>query len=210
MQYDVDTAHEVWKEIATKPVFVNIDQNADDYLLQLTRESVWNNGLDISPLMEIIRSYVDEDIVRQTERELIISTFNISQREQKYFELTEIPHGRLLDYAMASSRLPFFKRVIINDHNYLDGGMGDNLPFYSKLENKNFDLVITIKISQIPYFIPMVSIKNITYDHALTIKPSKRIGNPLEFKKPSFDEKFNLGYTDTKNAITKFLKTLDY
>ena len=111
---------------------------------------------------------------------------------------------------MASSRLPFFKRVIINDHNYLDGGMGDNLPFYSKLENKHFDLVITIKISQIPYFIPMVSIKNITYDHALTIKPSKRIGNPLEFKKPSFDEKFNLGYTDTKNAITKFLKTLDY
>jgi NTE family protein len=200
----------MWKEIAKKPVFTNIDQYADDYILQLTKESVLNNGIDISPLMDIVKSYVDEDIVRQTDKELIISTFNISQREQKYFELNEIPHGQLLNYAMASSRLPFFKNVIIDNHKYLDGGMGDNLPYYSKLDDKHFDLVITIKISQIPYFLPLVSIKNITYDNSLTITPSKRIGNPLEFKKPSFDEKFEMGYFDTKIALKKFLDSIGH
>jgi len=201
LQYDIDTARKMWNDISIKPVFRNIDQYADDYLLQLTKESITSRGIDMTPLLEIVNSYIDEDIVRQTDKELIISTFNISERKQEYLSLDDIPNGQLLDYAAASARLPFFKNVIINDNKYLDGGSGDNIPYYSKLDNKYFDIVLIIKITHIPFFIPRVSIKNITYDKEIMIKPSKRIGNPLEFKKPSFDEKYNMGYRDAVKAL---------
>jgi NTE family protein len=191
----------MWNDISIKPVFKNIDQYADDYLLQLTKESITSKGIDMTPLLEIVNSYIDEGIVRQTDKELIISTFNISERKQEYLSLDDIPNGKLLDYAAASARLPFFKNVIINDNKYLDGGSGDNIPYYSKLDNKYFDIVLIIKITHIPFFIPRVSIKNITYDKEIMIKPSKRIGNPLEFKKPSFDEKYKMGYKDAVKAL---------
>ena len=201
LQYDIDTARKMWNDISIKPVFKNIDQYADDYLLQLTKESITSKGIDMTPLLEIVNSYIDEDIVRKTDKELIISTFNISERKQEYLSLDDIPNGQLLDYAAASARLPFFKNVIINDNKYLDGGSGDNIPYYSKLDNKYFDIVLIIKITHIPFFIPRVSIKNITYNKEILIKPSKRIGNPLEFKKPSFDEKYNMGYMDAIKAL---------
>ncbi len=194
-------AYEMWKEIALKPVFTNVDQYADDYILQLTRESVRNRGIDITPLINIISEYVYESLIRETDKEVIISTFNMSERKQQYYSLDDIPEGQLLDYAAASSRLPFFKDVIINNQKYIDGGIGDNIPYYTKLENKHFDLVITIKITHIPFFIPRVSINNITYDREILIKPSKRIGSPIEFRKPTFDQKYEMGYLDAKKAL---------
>jgi NTE family protein len=191
----------MWKEIAVKPVFTNVDQYADDYYIRLTRESVKNRGIDITPLINIISEYVDESIIRETDKELIISTFNMSERKQQYYSLDDIPDGQLLDYAAASARLPFFKDVIIDNQKYIDGGIGDNIPYYSKLKNKNFDLVITIKITHIPFFIPRVSVNNITYHKEILIKPSKRIGSPLEFRKPTFDQKYEMGYEDTKRAL---------
>ena len=204
LQFDMDSAYKMWKEIAVMPVFTNVDQYADDYFLQLTRESVRNRGIDITPLINIISGYVDETTIRKTERELIISTYNMSERKQQYYSLDDIPYGQLLDYAAASARLPFFKNVIIDNQKYIDGGIGDNIPYYSKLDNKHFDLVITIKITHIPFFIPRVSINNITYDKEVLIKPSRRIGNPLEFRKPSFDEKYEMGYDDAKIALRAF------
>jgi len=204
LQFDIDFAYKMWKEIAVMPLFTNVDQYADDYLLQLTRESVRNRGIDITPLIDIVSGYVDEATIRKTERELIISTYNMSERKQQYYSLDDIPHGQLLDYAAASARLPFFKNVIIDNQKYIDGGIGDNIPYYSKLDNKHFDLVITLKITHIPFFIPRVSINNITFDKEILIKPSKRIGNPIEFRKPTFDEKYEMGYEDAMRALRAF------
>ena len=92
LQYDIDTARKMWNDISIKPVFKNIDQYADDYLLQLTKESITSKGIDMTPLLEIVNSYIDEDIVRKTDKELIISTFNISERKQEYLSLDDIPN----------------------------------------------------------------------------------------------------------------------
>ena len=45
---------------------------------------------------------------------------------------------------MATSNLPIFKRVIIDDKKYLDGGAWDNCPVHM-LEEKGYEDVVVIR-----------------------------------------------------------------
>lgn len=202
-QYELDKAYEMWHELTKQPVFHNVDHMAKDYLLQMAKQSIMHEGIDINPFLSVMEDYIDEKAVRESNREIIISTYNISDLKQEYHAVTDIPEGQLLQYAAASSRLPFFKHVQIDGKKYLDGGAGDNIPYYSLMKNKHFDLVILIRISLIPYFIPKVRVTNITFDKELIIKPSIPLGSPLEFKKPSFEKKYEKGYWDTIEALKR-------
>jgi len=182
-------------------MFENINQHEAGYLLQMAKETLFNDGVDLNPFVQLFNEYIDESKVRDTAREIIFSAYNLTKKKQEYHNLKNIPDGELINYLMASSRLPFFKPVYINGDKYIDGGAGDNQPYYSELENKHFDLVIKVRIMYIPYYIPGVSTTNITYDNEIEIVPSKRIGIPIEFKKPSFNNKYLLGYNDAKKAL---------
>lgn len=200
-QYNIQECYEFWTEFTEQPMFKNVDQHAPDYLLQVAKESVTGSGLDLEPFINLLNKYIDEDKIRKSEKEMIFSLYNMTQKKQEYHKIKNIPKGQLIDYLMASARLPIFKPVFINGDKYLDGGLGDNQPYYSELENKHFDLVIKIKIAYIPYYIPGISKSNITFTNELDISPSRRLGTPMEFKKPSFEEKYALGYKDAKKAL---------
>lgn len=200
-QYDLDQAYKMWDELTKQPLFHNVDHMAKDYMLQMAKQSIMHEGIDVNPFLSVIEEYIDEQLVRESNKEMIISAYNISDLKQEYHAVKNIPQGQLMLYAAASSRLPFFKNVIINGKKYLDGGAGDNIPYYSLLDNKHFDLVILIKISMIPYFIPRVRVTNISYDNEIIIKPSSPLGSPLEFKTPSFEKKYEMGYEDTLRAL---------
>jgi len=200
-QYNIQECYEFWKDFTEQPMFKNVDQHAPDYLLQIAKETVTGSGLDLEPFIKLLDQYIDEDEVRRSQTEMIFSSYNMTKKKQEYHNIKNIPKGELINYMMASARLPFFKPVFINGDKYLDGGLGDNQPYYSELENAHFDLVIKIKIAYIPYYIPGISQSNITFNKELDIRPSKRLGTPIEFRKPSFEEKYQLGYADAKKAL---------
>ena len=204
-QYNIDECKEIWHDIANREVFKGINQYSRTYFFKLAKESIFNDGVNINPFIDIFNEYIDEDIVRKTDREVIVTTFNVSKKRQEYYALTDIPHGQLCNYIIASSRLPFFQPVIINGDKYVDGGAGDNIPYYSQLEDSHFDLLLMIKIMSIPYYIPGHRIVNITYDEEVVIKPSKRIGTPISFRYPSFDKKYDMGFRDAMEVINKKL-----
>ena len=206
-QYSLDECKEIWLDIAQREVFKGIDQFSSDYFLKLAQQSFLTDGVDINPFINIFEELIIEEEVRSKNKELVFSLFNISKRAQEYACLDEIPQGLLMDYLIASSRLPFFKPLFINKNKYLDGGVGDNNPYFSKLKDKHFDLVINVKIMYIPFYIPGVRIENITYDNEIIISPSGRIGNPIEFISPSFEEKYKMGYKDGNAAAEKYLKS---
>jgi len=52
-------------------------------------------------------------------------------------------------------------------------------------------------------YIPQHKVKNIRYKKLYTIKPSKRLGTPMEFVKPSFEEKYQLGYEDAMRVLER-------
>jgi len=204
-QYSLEECRDLWMDISAREVFKGINQYASNYFFKIAQESFFSDGLDINPFIRIFEELIDEDKVRDSGDELVFSLYNITKRRQEYASLEDIAPGRLIDYLIASSRLPFFKPLYIAGDKYLDGGVGDNNPFISRLENKHFDLVINIKIMYIPYYIPGIRKENISYDRLMTIMPSGRIGNPIEFKSPSFSEKYEMGYKDARNAIASFL-----
>lgn len=55
-------------------------------------------------------------------------TVCLSDKEAKQVFIDEIPKGELIDYLMATSSLPVFKRAKIDNKSYLDGGVYDNCP----------------------------------------------------------------------------------
>lgn len=200
-QYDVNEAYKLWNELSTRTMFKNVNQYAPDYLLQFAKESLTEDGVDFNPFLELLDGFVDEEKVRNNPKETIITAYNQSTNKQEYYNLKDIPEGQLVQYAAASSRLPFFKPVFINGQKYVDGGIGDNHPYYSKLEDKHFDIVIMIKIGMIPFFIPNKRKSNITFNKEYVIKPSGKIGSPLEFKNPSFKKKYLMGYQDAQQVL---------
>lgn len=203
-QYDLIKCRDIWKTIANTRVFKGIDQFSSDYFFKIAQETFFSDGLDINPFVSIFHEIIDEKLIRDKGWELVFSLYNISKRRQEYAALEHIPENSLIDYLIASSRLPFFKPLYINGDKYLDGGVGDNNPYYSFLENKHFDMLINIKIMYIPYYIPGIRKQNITFDREMLITPSGRIGNPIEFRSPSFQAKYDMGYKDASEAIINF------
>lgn len=201
-QYSESECFALWSEIQKREIFKGIDQNAINYYYKLAKASLVEDGVDINPFIDFFKEYLDENIIRDTKRELIFTTYNVSKLRQEYHDFNSIEEGKLIDYVMASSRLPFFKPVFINDDKYADGGIGDNQPYYSNLNDKHFDLVITLKIMHIPYYIPAIKQTNISFDEELIISPSGKMGNPLGFKSPSFQYKYQLGYKDALDALS--------
>jgi len=205
-QYSESECFELWTEIKKREIFQGIDQNALNYYYKLAKASLLEDGVNINPFIAFFDEYLDESIIRQSKRELIFTTYNVSKLRQEYHDFKSIEEGKLVDYVMASSRLPFFKPVFINDDKYADGGIGDNQPYYTNLSDKHFDLVITIKVMHVPYYIPAIKQTNISFDEELIISPTSKLGNPLGFRSPSFQDKYQLGYKDTVevfNAITQ-------
>lgn len=203
-QNTLEDCRRIWMETGQREVFKGIDQFSSDYFIKIAQESFFSDGVDINPFINIFGEVINEDKVRQSDWELVFSLYNITKRAQEYASLKEIPQGKLMDYLIASCRLPFFKPLFINEDKYLDGGVGDNNPYFSKLDNTDFDLLINIKIMYIPYYIPGIRKVNVSYDSELVITPSGRIGNPIEFKTPSFEEKYEMGYADAQAAILSF------
>jgi len=202
-QYSEQECYELWSEIKKREIFKGIDQNALNYYYKLAKASIMEDGVDINPFIGFFEEYLDEDKIRNSKRELIFTAYNVSKLRQEYHDFDSIENGKLIDYVIASSRLPFFKPVFINDYKYADGGIGDNQPYYSNLPDKHFDLVITIKIMHIPYYIPAIKQTNISFDEELVIAPSAKLGNPLGFRSPSFHDKYQLGYKDAVQELTK-------
>jgi len=203
-QYSLEDCKDIWMDMGLREVFRGIDQFSSDYFFKIAQESFFSDGVDINPFINIFESLIDEKIVRESDWEIVFSLYNISQRRQEYASVADIPDEKLLDYLIASCRLPFFKPLFINGDKYLDGGVGDNNPYYSNLRDKHFDLIINIKIMYIPYYIPGIRKVNVGAKRELLISPSSRIGNPIEFKSPSFLEKYDMGYKDALKAISNF------
>lgn len=200
-QHKVDDIYEIWKVLAASPLFKNVDHSSNMYPLQLVKETLVNKGLELDTLRNHLREYLDEEKLRQNKWEFVISCCNFSKRRVEYHNFNSIPHGLLVEYLLASARLPVFQNHTINGDIYLDGGFVDNEPHYSFLENKNFDLLIRIKTVHVSSYLFNLREKNISYKDEIVIKPSGKLGFPLNFKNPSFDERYQMGYNDAQMAI---------
>lgn len=168
--------------------------------LDIVTKTIKNKGVDTTNIRKILEKNVNENRIRRNKIDLGIVTFNISTMKPVYIYLDEIPKGKVVDYIIASSYLPFYKfEKIIDDNYYFDGGIVTNCPV-EMFMNKNYDEIYAIKAwrSKLKYKAKKGTKVNI-------ITPRENLGSIINFNGEIGEYRMNLGYYDT----LKFLDNLD-
>ncbi len=140
VQGDFKAARKLWSEMTIDQMIkadgdilerlVNYDIKGKDIrqVIELLAQTIGQNGLDITPMRENIKIYIDEEAVRKSHIKLGIVTFSLTDFKPLELSIDQIPEGQLHDYLIASSSLPVFKLERKFGKLMIDGGFYDNLP----------------------------------------------------------------------------------
>lgn len=215
-QGDFDKLYKMWQTLSFKDLLdlendpmknlLNAKLNVEDirYLSKKLGEAVKNGGLDITKEREILESTIDEEKLRNSDilYGLVAACLTDVKGEELFID--EIPQGKVVDYIIASSNLPFFKRSIIGDKKYLDGGIWDNCPVHM-LEKKGFKDVIVIRAfkqqSRIRDYRNILKRGKITIHF---IEPVDTLPSILNFDSENLSELIKLGYYDTLKILNGY------
>ncbi len=125
---DFEKAERIWENISYSRV-MDVD---DELMERLTKFSLKNisslaplnvgeliagairvlrdGGFDIAPLRALIEDVVDEEKIRNSDRELYVVTYSISDRHPLIADVKEAPEGGIADLLMASAYLLGFRQ----------------------------------------------------------------------------------------------------
>ncbi len=210
IQGDFDKMEEIWREVAFDKVFKSEFNGGKSYYFSLLKDFVKNKGIDVSPLKNTIREYLDEDVIQNSHIDFGIITFDMKKRSQIVFFKKDIPKGYMSEYIIASSTFPIFKPHIVNDRTYLDGGIYDNIPVELCLNKPDIDLVIIVDLGVMDSIYPNKIYSNYQLkksEKVIEIKPSKHLGSLMYFDKEKSIRNMQRGYEDTMNVLEKKLAT---
>lgn len=135
-QGDFETALDMWQKIQTGMIFdVEIDETEDitkkikTAIKKFAKSAVKDGGGDEKGLRKILESHIDENRVRSSDIQFGLVTFNATKMQPVEVMTTEIPHGELIDYMIASAAIyPAIKPQVIDKDRFVDGGMYNNIP----------------------------------------------------------------------------------
>ena len=206
-QGDFDKIYSMWQTMSFKDLFdldnevmkrtfdINLDINSIKYLSKKLGEALKNKGMDTEKMRQILEEGIDEEKIRKSDILYGLVTMCLSDinGEEKYID--EIPEGKLVDYILASANLPVFKRSIINNKKYLDGGAWGNCPVHM-LEEKGYNKVIVIRAHK---RIRIRDYKNILKRGNILInmiEPIDTLPSILNFDTNNLNYELKLGYYD--------------
>lgn len=196
--------YELWHSMYFSQLFDFDDESVDEiinkrFTLQLIRhtskkiwESIKNKGIESDKMIEYIRENIDEDLLRSSDIEYGLMTYNLSQRKAEALFKNDIEKGMIADYVFASANFPLFERQKINDMTYIDGGIYDNLPI-NMLIDKGYRKIIAIKTGS------KARVQKVNHSHNISIDyiaPTKKPARVLEFTKEIIEHAMIIGYYD--------------
>jgi NTE family protein len=203
VQGDFDRALEIWSEIRPSRI-LGIDEalyermkrlefsSGDASSLLQRFKSIFRDGMDTAPLRLLLGEVIKEDRIRAAGLEFGFVTFSLSTWSSLKMYIGDVPPGQLIDYLLASARLPVFKKQHIDGRLVLDGGFYDNLPI-DLLAARGFTRIIAVRLggfSRIRW--QETDDVEVTY-----IKPGESLGGMLDFSRERAGTNIKLGYFDT-------------
>ncbi len=204
LQETLDEALEIWSTIEPSQLF-DVDHTLLDRMRKLEKlpgnmaryinyfqAAVQDKGIDIRPLRNLLEKHIDEEKIRKTKKDFGLVTISLSDRTPVEIFLEEIPEGELVDYILASSRLPIFQSDFVDGKRYLDGGFYNNLPI-NMLISRGYKEIIAIMIGGLGVH-RKVRDKGI---NIIAIQPKENLGAILEFNPDRVRTNIDLGYYDT-------------
>lgn len=185
-QQTLESAKEIWKNLDASQVF---------------GEQSHNLFMNVEPLRALLEKYVDEDAVRRSPIRFGLATYNLSARQTEYRFIEEIPKGQLVSFILASANVPIFKREVINNQLYVDGGVTDSLPFKMLLK-EGYTNIITVMIDI--HGASKLSQNDLEKVVQYEINHSENLGGFLAIDHHRFQTNFKMGFYDTKKYFKAY------
>lgn len=214
IQNDIEIMEDIWLSYDYTH-FMNIDEefyekykNVDftakniNSLIGLINKAFRSEGIDISPLRELLENTLNEESIRKTKKDFGLVTVWWDKKINPYpLYIEDIPKGRLVDYLIASASLPIFNLERMDDKLYLDGMFFDNIPV-SLLEEKGYKDIVVIRL--VDDFLGRRNISKYQDINVKTITPSEYLGGSLNKDRCNVEKNINLGYLDTMKAYGRY------
>ncbi len=203
IQGDLDRALEIWSDIRPSRI-LGIDEalyerlkrreisSGDASSLLQRFKIVFRDGMDTAPLRLLLGGAIDEARIRAAGLEFGFVTVSLSTWSPLKMYIDDVPPGQLIDYLLASARLPGFKRQSIDGRLVLDGGFYDNLPI-DLLAARGFTRIIAVRLGGFSRT-RWQEKKDVEVTY---IKPSESLGGMLDFSRERAGQNIKLGYFDT-------------
>ena len=103
-----------------------------------------SEGIPFTPLERLLARNIDEQKIRSSSIDFGLGTYSLSDSEEQYFKIGDIPEGRLVDYILASANYPLFQRQVIDGEVYIDGAVHKNVPVNLVPEKSDCRLLVVI------------------------------------------------------------------
>lgn len=210
VQEGIDKLIEFWENIEPKHLIPDhldtykkslVSGQVDDYrqLLKEFRETFQAGGLDLTNFKRTLYEYIDEDKIRCSGKKFGLVTYSITDLKPVEIMLENMPKGRLIEYLIASSYLPGFKREKLNGKSFIDGAFHDNLPV-NLLIDQGYKNIIAIELLG-------MGIKQKVKDktvNVISIRPSDDTGGTIDFRKEMIESNNLMGYYDALKVLKHY------
>lgn len=211
-QNKYDELLNLWLNVSVNHCFEIADIIKKDEVLNsidipfIVKSLINDGGLNPEPLRQLLVENIDEKLIRNSSIEFGLVTICLSSFKPLEIFIEEIPSGKLVDYIMASASLPGFKKFIIENQCFIDGGLYNNVPSIMLL-NKKCTHIIEVDIEG-PGLKRKVKEKNIM--DFIEIKPQNSLGSILNFDPSIIKRNLQLGFLDTLRVFNHLKGTYYY
>ena len=214
VQDNIDIMEEIWTK-HNYTHFMNIDEetynnvkNVDftpknmNMVISLINKARKNEGIDISPLRNLIESTLTEDTLRKSNKDFgLVTVMWDGKIIPRPMFLQDIPKGKLVDYLIASSSLPIFKLDQLDDKLFLDGMFHNNLPV-SLLKEKGYEDIVVIRL--LDDIFGKINLNNHKDINMKVIVPSEYLGGSLNMDPDNVRKNIKLGYLDAMKTFNRY------
>lgn len=222
---DLERATKIWENICYSQI-INMDEawmknfvNGKPFLQEASIGDTIKNatkilldgGFDVKPLKDFITNEVDEEKIRNSPIDFMLSTFSVSEMKEVQINAKKLLDGELKDYLLASSYFPGFKNEKLGGKKYVDGGVINNIPI-DILIKQGYKNIIVIRIFGLGLAKPLKIPEGV---EVIEIAPKVSLGKILEFDCKRCQHNMTIGYYDGLRVLTGlkgksyYLNTLD-
>lgn len=207
---NLEKAEEIWSNITFSQVMDVDDEEMKNLLTMNLRDIDWrsqweflkktlyNRGLDVTPLRKWVEELVDEDAIRKSDTELYIQTYSLTDKKELELRARDLEKpGEIAEMLLASAYFPAFKNETLGGKRYTDGGLQDVIPLHVLVENGYRD-IIAIRLFGVGF---ERSFRVPKYVEVHTVLPSRDLGGTLEFEAEQSRKNLVLGYYDAMRML---------
>lgn len=204
VQGNTDVLADIWQKFSFeggRELMLSLDEvkkTPDIVRIAKTARAALN--MDVAPLKELIHRHIDEEKIRASKVDYGLVVYNLSEGKTEYLYLDDIPKGKLHQFILASCAYPIFPPVRIDGKLYVDGGVGNNLPYEMVLAKGMEPIILRTNPPKQGEKLP---------DKALVLGPARPVADTMHFDADLAPYRMQQGYRHGRRMILGY-DGLDY